>query len=370
MATDLYIGLISGTSMDGIDAALVDFSGDTTRVICTGSTAYGDELTARLRRIAIAPDTARMAAAGGLHIEVANAFAGAASELIRRAGVAAQDIVALGSHGQTVLHRPDGEHPFSLQLGDAGTIATQTGIPVVADFRNADLALGGQGAPLVPAFHRWAFGHSRDTRAVINIGGIANVTLLDPGGATTGFDTGPGNTLLDAWCREQRGDSFDAGGAWAAGGRVHADLLAVLLADPYLSRPPPKSTGTDYFNDAWLADQRRRVDATIDPRDVQATLAEFTARTIAEAIDAADAVAVCGGGAHNDDLMDRLARLLQPRRVDATSAWGIDPDWVEAVAFAWMARQRIRGEPSNVPAVTGASAEVSLGGIYLPPTQG
>lgn len=366
---NLFIGLMSGTSMDGIDAVLVEFGDSACRVIHTHTTPYEINLASALRAAATHPAATNLDAMAALDIRVAHAFAEAALELISSAGISAGDVDAAGSHGQTVLHRPDADYPFSLQLGDPATLARLTDLTIVADFRNGDIALGGQGAPLVPAFHDWAFRDAGESRAVVNIGGIANVTRLDVAKETTGFDTGPGNGLLDAWCREQRNTDFDADGAWAATGAVNDALLTELLADPYFARAAPKSTGTDHFNLDWLRERLRDVEPAPHPADVQATLSELTASTVAAAVGTADTVAVCGGGAFNSDLMRRLAGRLQPRKVLLTSAWGVDPEWVEAVAFAWLARQRLRGEASNVPSVTGASGEISLGGIYLPPTE-
>lgn len=368
MSTEIFIGLMSGTSMDAIDAALVGFddsSDCTVRKVC--STGYPEDLATRLREIASNPDRVDLAEIGELNLRVARAFANAANTVMAAGGVGPAEIKAIGSHGQTILHRPDGDDPFSLQLGDPAALAALTGCPVVADFRSADIALGGQGAPLAPAFHRWAFGDTGEVRAVVNIGGIANVTRLDPNGMTTGFDTGPGNALLDQWNREHRGTAFDAEGAWAAGGTVDDDLLTNMLADPYFQRSAPKSTGTDYFSPHWLREALQGSDVSRNPQDVQATLSELTARTIANSLMDARATAVCGGGAFNTDLMARLRRLLHPCSVDTTAAWGIDPEWVEAIAFAWLARQRLRGEPSNVPDVTGAREGISLGGLFLPP---
>jgi anhydro-N-acetylmuramic acid kinase len=367
MTTATFIGLMSGTSMDGVDAVLVDFDNAACTVRLARTAPYPDDLAAQLRAAAADPGAAGLDQVGDLDMHTAHAFAAAARDLMTAAEVAADDVIAIGSHGQTVLHRPDADPPFSLQLGDPGTLAALTGVTVVADFRNADLALGGQGAPLVPAFHRWAFGAPDEARAVVNIGGIANVTHLEPTGDTTGYDTGPGNVLLDMWCRAQRDESHDADGAWAAGGSVDTALLAQLESDPYFGRRPPKSTGTDYFNADWLRGHLRNAGGSPDPRDVQATLSELTARTIAAEIGVTEAVAVCGGGAFNGDLLRRLRERLRPRRVDSTAAWGIEPEWVEAVAFAWLARQRLRGEPTSFPAVTGARKAVSLGGVYLPP---
>jgi len=367
MSTETYIGLMSGTSMDAIDAALVEIDDTSCKLRQTCSAAYPDELAERLRDVVTASAAVDLAELGALNVWVAHAFGAAALQVMDAAGVDPTDVIAIGSHGQTVLHRPDDAHPFSMQLGDPGALAVLTNITVVADFRSADIALGGQGAPLVPAFHRWAFGHPTEVRAVVNIGGIANVTRLAPRGDTTGYDTGPGNALLDQWCREHRGTAHDADGDWASGGNVDAALLTRMQADPYFARTPPKSTGTDFFNPAWLHAQLQALDRDPDPRDVQATLSELTARTVADGIADAQTAAVCGGGVFNTDLMHRLERLLDPRSIDSTSAWGIDPEWVEAIAFAWLARQRLRGEPTSIPAVTGAREAVSLGGIFLPP---
>ena len=276
--------------------------------------------------------------------------------------------MAIGSHGQTLRHEPYSEAPFTLQIGNPGIIAAGTGITTVADFRSADIALGGQGAPLAPAFHEWLLREPGALRAVVNIGGIANVTILPPGdGATTGFDTGPGNTLLDAWCREHRGQSFDESGAWAADGNVDQALLERLLGDPYFSAAPPKSTGFEYFNLGWL--DAAGVD-NIPPVDVQATLAALTARTIGDAIrDAASdrcEVFVCGGGVHNDELMRLLAEELPGCRVQSTGAAGLDPDWVEAVAFAWLAKRRLASETGSLASVTGANRDSILGVIHEP----
>jgi len=370
MTSELYIGLMSGTSMDGIDAALVEIETAACRILHTQFTPWPEDLLKQLQRIVLQPDRAELGKVGPLHQEMGCAFANAALGLLNAAGQSSEAVTAIGSHGQTVLHQPDHRAPFSLQLGDPGTIAARTGIPVVADFRNGDMALGGQGAPLAPAFHRWAFGSEDNDRAVINIGGIANVTILHADGRTTGFDTGPGNTLMDRWISIHRDQSYDDAGAWAAGGSVHGELLGVLNADDYFARPPPKSTGLEYFNLPWLQGYLDNLSKIPEPQDIQCTLSELTARQIADAIShqpAVTEVAVCGGGAANTDLMSRLGRMLPDCSLQTTVHWGIDPHWVEAAAFAWLARQRMHGLPSNLPAVTGASAYTSLGGLYLPP---
>jgi anhydro-N-acetylmuramic acid kinase len=369
-----FIGLISGTSLDGIDAVLAGFEAGGTAIECALTLPYPQQLQQRLREVTANPETASVVDYGELHARVARAFAAAADALLDKAGREAHDVRAIGSHGQTILHAPAADPPFTLQLGDPGALAALTGIPVVADFRTTDLALGGQGAPLVPAFHRFAFGDPDEDRALVNVGGIANVTLLPCTGTVTGFDTGPGNTLLDNWyCRHHAG-TFDPSGTWAAGGRVQEALLDALLAEAYFSAPAPKSTGTDYFNGAWLDTRLAQLAAVPDPRDVQATLAELTAATIARALDGSiprpRVLAVCGGGSHNTDLLERLRRRLPGLNVASTARWGIEPDWVEAASFAWFARERLAGRASSLPAVTGASAAASLGGVYLPAGDG
>jgi anhydro-N-acetylmuramic acid kinase len=357
--------------MDGIDAALVKIDNQSCTVKAAVSPPYPDSIRQRLELLVTPPHQTDLARIGALHTGIAHAFAAAVTDLLAASSVEATDIVALGSHGQTVFHQPGTKEPFSMQLGDPGTLAALTGITVVADFRNADLALGGQGAPLVPAFHRWAFGSLQNDRAVVNIGGIANVTLLHADGTTTGFDTGPGNGLLDLWCSKHRSTPYDNDGQWAATGTVDSGLLKQMRAEPYFKMAPPKSTGREYFNFGWLTTQLDQCPSSPSAQDIQATLSELTAIEIATAIQSIPAckeIAVCGGGAHNLDLMQRIRNLLPGRSVDTTARWGMDPSWVEAAAFAWLARQRLQGKPSNVPAVTGATAPICLGGVYLPPS--
>jgi len=370
MTGELYIGLMSGTSMDGIDAILVGFGDQSCTIHGKHTLTYPDVLRSRLEQAVSDPGSVDLIEFATLNKQVGHSFAEAALGLLETSKFEAGAITAVGSHGQTVLHHPDGPEPFSIQLGEPGTLAAAVGITVVADFRNADLALGGQGAPLAPAFHRWAFGDPNVDRAVVNIGGIANVTLLCADGNTTGFDTGPGNTLLDQWCKEHQGTPFDDNGRWATKGVVHAELLQIMRADDYFQLTPPKSTGLEYFNLEWL--QQRLNSCTVQPsyQDTQATLSECTAQEIAAGIrgmpDVKD-VAICGGGAYNLDLIDRIRRALPECNIDTTDRWGIDPSWVEAIAFAWFARQRLHGVPSNIPTVTGARAPISLGGVFLPP---
>ena len=332
------------------------------------TTPFPPPLLARVRRIVEVPQT-ELRELGALDHAVGGFFAGCALDLIARAGVERTAVQAIGHHGQTVFHEPNGDEPFSMQIGDPNVIAATTGICTVADFRRLDMAVGGQGAPLVPAFHAWCFGVAGEPRAVVNVGGIANITALRPGQPTTGFDTGPGNTLLDLWVRRHRGSDYDADGVWAASGDVDAALLATLLTEPYFSAAAPKSTGRELFNMHWL-DARLSHHSTTAPADVQATLAELTATTIVTSVHRAlpgcRRLIICGGGAHNADLIARLRRLsgISGISVDTTAAFGIAPDWVEGAAFAWLARARLRSEAGNVPTVTGARRLAVLGGVY------
>jgi len=361
-----YIGLMSGTSMDGIDAALVRFGDPGIDVIATHVHRYAETLRYALGKAVATPPDQAIANLGSLDRQVGEAFRDAARELIERAGIDPDEIRAIGSHGQTVRHQPDAPHPYTLQIGNPDIIARGVGITTVADFRSADLAVGGQGAPLVPPFHDWLFGGTGATRVILNLGGIANITILHNGGVR-GFDTGPGNTLLDAWIRAVRSQPFDRDGAWAASGRCDDDLLANMLDWAFFRREPPKSTGVEEFNLGWL---KRFGVERCDPVDVQATLAELTARSIAGDVrrHAADAVElyVCGGGAHNADLLARLARQLPAMTIESTSAVGLHPDWVEAVAFAWLAMRTMTGRTGNLPSVTGASRKVVLGTVHSP----
>lgn len=366
MRVDLYLGMISGTSVDGIDAALVAFADHSVQLLATHSYAYPEALKSRLLAAIRNPAATTVDDVGALDTLVGRAFRDAALALIESSGQNPSDIKAIGSHGQTLRHRPDDASPFTLQVGDPATIATGTGITTVADFRRQDLALGGQGAPLVPPFHDWLFGGGETPTVVANIGGIANITILPGNGRPLGgFDTGPGNTLMDAWIRRNRGKPFDAGGGWAATGTVVESLLDRLLDDDYFSRPPPKSTGFEHFNLEWLA--AANIDG-IDPADVQATLLELTAQSLATAVERTvpdcTTLALCGGGVHNGTLVARIQGLLPSIDVTSTASRGLDPDWVEAAAFAWLARERMAGRFGNAPTVTGARRESPLGAIY------
>jgi anhydro-N-acetylmuramic acid kinase len=365
---DYYIGLMSGTSMDGIDAAIVSFDPSGIDIIATLEKGYPDTLRRALLNAVSTPVDQPIDNLGSIDRQVGECFRDAALEILKRSGVAASDVRAIGSHGQTVRHQPDAIAPYSLQIGNPATIASDTGIETVADFRSADIAVGGQGAPLVPPFHQWLFGDADDDRAIVNIGGIANVTLLKSDGSPViGFDTGPGNTLLDRWIQKHQKTPFDRLGEWAASGVCMDALLERLLSFAYFDLPPPKSTGLEDFNLEWLSEYGVR---NHKPADVQATLAELTARTIADSLrtHAADTseLFVCGGGAHNKDLLRRLAVQLPNTKVDTTAAVGLDPDWVEAVAFAWLAKRTMNNETGNLPSVTGASRKVILGEIHSP----
>ena len=367
---ELYLGLISGTSADGIDVALVRFDSTETHSSCElvhGRTyPWDDVVRTRLVALGQGGDANSLDELGALDVRIAQAFADAALRVLDEAGVARDVVRALGSHGQTVRHRPEAEYPFTWQLGDGNVIAERSGIATVADFRRRDVAAGGHGAPLMPAFHA-AMLHSRgEDRAVLNLGGIANFTLLPRIGAVRGFDTGPANALLDAWCERHTGQAFDAGGAFAASGRVDDRLLARLRNDPWFALPPPKSTGREQFHLAWV--QTQLADASINAADVQATLLELSAATVADALLATQPetrrVLVCGGGVHNPLLLERIGLRLPGVIVESTASHGLDPDFVEAMGFAWLARETLAGRPGNLPSVTGAKSLRVLGAIY------
>ena len=372
--SSVFIGLMSGTSLDGIDGVLVDFAASAAAPLRVLAHEHGDfapALRAELLALNCPGDDEvhRVALAGNA---LARSYAQVVEALLAKSGRAAEDVVAIGCHGQTVRHRP-GEFDgigYTVQVNAPALLAELVRIDVVADFRSRDLAAGGQGAPLVPAFHRALFSRSGQATAVLNLGGIANLSAIGADGATMGCDCGPANALLDLWCAASTGRRFDAGGAWAATGRVDARLLDALLAEPYFALPPPKSTGRDLFNAEWLerhlagTEARRRLPA----EDVQATLAALTAQSCADAVHRHGAQApeliVCGGGAFNVDLITRLASLLAPIRVVASSDRGLPPDQVEACAFAWLARAFVQRGPGNIAAVTGASGPRVLGALY------
>ena len=360
----LYIGIMSGTSLDGADAALVEFNeaDGSPRLVGRHSVPYPAELRAELLRIH-QPGENELDRAALLGNTLAGIYAEAASGVLAATGTTAASVRAIGCHGQTVRHRP--ERGYTLQLGNPALLAEHTGITVVADLRSRDVAAGGQGAPLVPAFHAARFRSQSIHRVVINLGGIANLTDLPVTGPVRGFDTGPSNMLMDLWARRHFKASHDEGGAIAATGKVLPELLAEFMAEPYLALPPPKSTGRDLFDEPWLL--ARGVELH-EPRDVMATLAAFTAQSLAAALRAHCAGATeayaCGGGARNPHLMAQLAAALPGMRLASTEALGVDPQWVEAMAFAWLAREALAGRPGNLPEVTGARGLRVLGAIH------
>ena len=374
----LFLGMISGTSADGIDVAIARFhDGDTgehpiphAEVLFGRTYAWDDDLRALLIELGQHAPALTLDDIGELDVRIGAAFAAAAQQAIRDSGVDRAQIAAIGSHGQTLLYcsdgrHNDGAHRFTLQLGDAHLIAEATGIRTVADFRRRDVAAGGHGAPLLPALHAALLSSSDEDRAVLNLGGIGNLTLLPVRSDVRGFDTGPANGLMDAWCLRHTGERYDRGGAFASGGRVDHALLMRLLDEPWFALPPPKSTGRDQFHLGWVESKLSGSEA---PADIQATLLALTARTVADALLAtlpgAARVIACGGGVHNPALMRALAEALPGVVVESTAAHGIDPDVVEALGFAWLARQTILGRPGNLPGVTGAAGPRVLGAIY------
>lgn len=363
----LYIGLMSGTSIDAIDAVLVDFSNDVPHLIATHSHAWFLETRQQLLQISQSNQAIFPATLAYLDQIVAETFADAVHVLLNKTSYKNKQIQAIGSHGQTLWHQPPrcsgiNSRPFTWQIGDPNIIAQRTEITTVADFRRRDLAVGGQGAPLVPAFHAALFKNYPQNQIILNIGGIANITVLPSNSKQiVGFDTGPGNGLLDAWILEKLGVKMDNNGDWAKQGRVEKNLLEKLLADPYFNLPAPKSTGRDYFNLKWLKQHLTQE----SPVDVQATLVELTVHSISKSIQPFDPkrVLVCGGGVHNTLIMQRLNEVLQIP-VISTAEIGVDPDWIEASCFAWLAKQTLERKTSNLPSVTGAKRDVILGGIY------
>jgi len=365
--TRLWLGLSSGTSVDGIDAALLHFdAAGSPQVLAARTVAYEPGLREEILALSQATVAVDLDRVGHLDHRIGAAFARAALDLLRADDIQASDVAAIGSHGQTLRHAPQADAPFTWQIGDPNLIAERTGITTVADFRRRDVAAGGQGAPLMPAFHRAMLATCQGDLAVLNLGGIANLTLLPRDGTVRGFDTGPGNGLMDAWTLERYGAAFDAGGRFAASGRVDEALLERLLADPYFRLPPPKSSGRDHFHLGWL--RQHLGDRALTDADVLASLLECTARSIVAALrrhlPAARRLLACGGGVHNVSLMRRLAELLPEVRVATTAQIGVDPDFVEAAGFAWLARQTLAGRTGNVPEVTGARGPRVLGVIH------
>jgi anhydro-N-acetylmuramic acid kinase len=358
----LFIGVMSGTSLDGIDVALCTFETSTCQVLATHFTPYPAPI--KLDLLAIhQPDSNELEISILLGNKLSKLYAEAIKTLLASKNINADEITAIGCHGQTIRHRP--ELGFTLQIGNPALLAELTDITVVSDFRSRDIAAGGQGAPLVPAFHKALFASNRQNRAIVNIGGIANITYIGKNGDVLGFDSGPGNMLLDAWAKLRLGKDYDADGAWAASGVVLDSLLTNMLAEPYFTLPPPKSTGRDLFNEDWL--KQHQLYPHLRPQDVARTLAALTSQSIYDALSKCgdvNEVYLCGGGAHNKLLLDSLQALLGETPVLTTKDLGIDVDWVEAVAFAWLAKQTLENKPSNLPEVTGAKGLRVLGAIY------
>lgn len=361
-----YIGLMSGTSADGIDAVLMELE-PKPRLLASHYSPYPDSVKERTRRVMQGRHAGdALDEAGALDSELGELFGAAVLALLERSKTDPKDVRGVGSHGQTIRHRPRQAHPFTTQIADPNIIAARTGITVVADFRRRDVALGGQGAPLLPAFHKVAFWSNQEDRLVLNLGGIANITLLFSQGEVRGFDTGPANVLMDMVSRDELNKAFDEGGKLAASGRVDAELLTSMMQEPYFNLPAPKSTGPELFNRQWL--DRHLAGRKLATQDLMATLAELTARSAAEAAlqhaRGIKHVYVCGGGAHNTHLLRRLEALLPGAKVESTAAIGIDPAWVEAAGFAWLAYRTLNNQPGNLPAVTGAGKYTVLGAIY------
>lgn len=357
--------------MDAIDAVLVRIDPARLQVVRIHSLEYPPSLRRRLDRLVQNDGTPDEV--GRLDRLIGEAFAQCALEAVEQAGLAAHEVQAIGSHGQTVRHAPEGPEGFTLQLGDPNIIAERTGITTVGDFRRRDIAAGGQGAPLAPAFHAWFFGAPDQARALLNLGGIANLTLIPCTSGTgetseaalEGFDTGPANALLDTWHQMHRGAPFDRNGLWARSGTIQPALLQDMLADPYFQRVPPKSTGREYFSSDWLETHLQRI-PNLQPVDVQRTLLELTARSVTRAFNAlpqAD-LYLCGGGARNAFLVERLRALMPERNVKTTGDIGLEPEAVEGAAFAWLAKQTLEGKPGNLPASTGAAGPRVLGAVY------
>ena len=359
--SDYYIGLMTGTSLDGIDAALVDFSSAQPRLVASRGLVLESGLRSALLALqAPGPDELHAAAlAANAH---SRACATVIKQLLQENNLQPTQITAIGNHGQTIRHRP--ECGYTLQIGNHALLAELTGITVVGDFRSRDVAAGGQGAPLVPAFHHAIFGQSNASCVIVNVGGIANVTVLPAEGQVTGWDCGPGNVLMDLWIQRHLGQAYDQDGQWAASGQVLPDLLHTLLAETWFALPAPKSTGRDLFHANWLA--ARLAGRQDQAEDVQATLCALTARTIADAVRATQPTRLylCGGGAHNHALQVLLAQELPRTHIGTTLELGVDPDWVEAYAFAWLAYRCLHHLPANLPAVTGAQGLRILGAIY------
>ncbi|CAM3075175.1 anhydro-N-acetylmuramic acid kinase [Vibrio rarus] len=364
----LYIGIMSGTSLDGVDLVLAHFEHDKTHCLNTFEFPIPSELKHNTLQVCQGQSTT-LKALGKLDHQFGLLYAAAVNAFLDHLKLSAQDITAIGCHGQTVYHQPTGDTPFTSQIGDANLVAIKTGITTIADFRRKDMALGGQGAPLVPAYHQTLFPLSKACKIVLNIGGIANISVLKANGEVLGYDTGPGNMLMDAWIEKCLNKPFDHDGQFARSGTVSRELIQGLQQDPYLAEPAPKSTGREHYNLPWLEHILSQIDTPLSEQDVQASLLEFTASSIAQQCQLyqthhQDQLLVCGGGANNSALMQALKAHLPTWHIDTTDAHGVSGDYMEALAFAWLAYRRIHNLPSNLPKVTGACRATSLGIIY------
>ena len=365
--SQLYVGLMSGTSLDSIDAGLFELKNNTVSMIAAIEYPIADGLRQQLIDLC-QPGDNEIDRLGAADRELGLAFSRATQQLLLANNIEKSAVIAIGSHGQTIRHRPEMEYGFTTQIGDPNTIAFETEITTVADFRRKDIAAGGQGAPLAPAFHQAAFSSKNVNRVIVNIGGMANISILGSSGYCSGFDTGPGNILMDEWIHRNQQKKYDKDGAWAAKGKSIGRLLASFLEHPFIAKKTPKSSGREDFNLAWLA--ATLGEQVYKTEDVQATLLEFTARSLVNEIDKLsieiDEVYICGGGAYNLQLMRRIETLLHPRPLATTTALGIPPEWVESAAFAWLAQQPLDRKNGNICRVTGAIREVVLGAVYYP----
>ncbi|THK40365.1 anhydro-N-acetylmuramic acid kinase [Methylophaga sp. SB9B] len=366
-----YIGVMSGTSLDAIDVALIETSPtDQPRLIAHHSAEFAAELQTTLTDL-IRSQHCQLSQLGELDVQLGHAYADAINTLLASSGISPAQIDGIGCHGQTIFHSPDSKYPFSMQIGNGNVVAEKTGITTVCDFRQRDMINGGQGAPLVPAFHAALFRSDSENRVILNIGGISNISILTANSHSIlqGFDTGPGNTLMDAWIQQHRQQAFDNEGKWAEGGQVSQSLLLKLKSDPYFARKIPKSTGCELFNLGWLMQQLSLAGISdLDAQDVQATLMAFTVSTIVDAIhqyaSQTDKVYVCGGGARNSALMRQLQNALDTIEVMTTAMIGLDPQWVEAAAFGWLAEQTLQHNALDLREVTGARSPSILGAVY------
>lgn len=365
---EFYIGLMSGTSMDAIDAVLVDFNHSPLCIVDSYTTPLENSVREALSQLC-QPGFNEIQQVGEWDHQLGHFFADTALALLKQNPQAAKQIKAIGSHGQTIRHCPNIQYPFTLQISDPNIIAEKTGITTVADFRRRDVACGGQGAPLVTAFHEYLFKNPYKNRVILNLGGIANITWLGTTKPAFSFDTGPANTLLDHWIKANLKQNCDENGSWAASGVCQTNLLEAMLKDAYFNKVPPKSTGPEYFHLEWLNNYLKDF-SPFKPQDVQATLVALTTRSIMQAIDTfcekADEIIVCGGGSKNAYLMQQLSLLAEKQGISVmtSSAFGIDPEWIEATAFAWLARQTLNQLPGNSTHSTGARRNVILGGVY------